>query len=223
MAHFVGTTACIVDDHPIFRQGLCAVLNETLEIEVLAQGGSAADAVELTRRQSPDIMILDLTMPGGGLNALRAIMESDPSMQCILLTACDDPETAIEAMSAGAKGYILKGVGVAELEAAIDAILHGGTFVSPNFAAALLQAALSGQERDDKGGALTHREMQVLRELERGKTNREIAKRLAISEKTVKFYMTNIMQKYGVKNRLEAVIAHRHAHERALSGQTRLS
>ncbi|KEP67972.1 chemotaxis protein CheY [Thioclava dalianensis] len=222
MTHFAGTTACIVDDHPIFRQGLCAVLQETLEIDVIAQGACATEAIALAARHCPDIMILDLTMPGGGLNALREIMDSIPSMQCILLTACDEPATAIEAMSSGAKGYILKGVGVVELEAAIDAILHGGTFVSPSFAAALLQAALSGPGKGDKGSVLTHRETQVLTELERGRTNREIAKRLAISEKTVKFYMTNIMQKYGVKNRLEAVIAHRQSHERALSRQTRL-
>ncbi|PFG63101.1 DNA-binding NarL/FixJ family response regulator [Thioclava sp. ES.031] len=222
MSDFAPTTACIVDDHPIFRQGLCAVLQDALEIEVLDQGSSAIDAIELARTRRPDVMILDLSMPGGGLNALRKIIDHDPSMQCILLTACDEPGTAIDAMSAGAKGYILKGVGVSELQAAIDAILHGGTFVSPSFAAALLQAALAGQEKSESEN-LTHREMQVLRELERGKTNREIAKRLAISEKTVKFYMTNIMQKYGVRNRLEAVIAHRQAHERALSGQARLS
>ncbi|KFE34468.1 response regulator [Thioclava atlantica] len=214
MSNYGEFTAGIVDDHPIFRQGLQTILAEDFGFATVHQGSSARDALEIATRHRPDILFLDLTMPGGGLEALRTISQADAGTHCVLLTACDAPDTAIEAMNIGARGYILKGVGIAELDSAIEAVLRGGTFVSPSFATALLRAAQSNAERHDSDASLTHRELQVLHELEQGRTNREIASTLSISERTVKFYMTNIMQKYGVKNRVAAVMAYRQGHEK---------
>ncbi|WP_102225921.1 response regulator [Acidimangrovimonas sediminis] len=204
-----GLCVGLVDDHPIFRQGLAALLAENMGCAAIHQGATADEAVEIASTHRPDVMFLDLSLPGGGMDALKRIAAAEPEVRCVLLTACDAAASAIEALNNGARGYILKGVGGRELVMAIDTILNDGTFVSPGFAATLLRAAQAPTDRQDPTQHLTQRELQVLHELERGHTNREIALRLDISEKTVKFYMTNIMQKYGVKNRVAAVLAFR--------------
>lgn len=218
MQSFAELVAAIVDDHPIFRTGLAALLKEEMGFGAIHQGASAEDAIALAERHAPDIFFLDLSMPGGGIAALKQIAEILPSARAVLLTACDAAETAIEALNEGASGYILKGVGATELTGAVNTILNGGTFVSPSFAATLLRAAQAPGDAAQSDVYLTQREIQVLRELEQGHTNREIAQRLTISEKTVKFYMTNIMQKYGVKNRVAAVMAFQKDHPAARDG-----
>ncbi len=206
----------VVDDHPILRHGLVAVLGSEPRFKVVAEGGSSTEAVQIANQHRPDVMILDLGIPGGGIEALKQICIEVPSTRCIVLTVCDSAETAIGALNAGAQGYILKGVSGADLKAAIWTVFNNESFVSPEFATKLLRAAqIKQQDTSQANGRLNHRESQVLREVESGLTNRKVAEKLGISEKTVKYYMSNIMEKYGVRNRVSAVVAHQ-ANRRAL-------
>ncbi len=199
----------VVDDHPILRHGLAAVLRSEAGFKVVAEGGSSTEALQIANVHRPNIMLLDLGIPGGGIEALKQICIQVPSTRCIILTVCDNADTAINALNSGAQGYILKGVSGEDLKAAIWTVFNNETFVSPDFATKLLMASqMEKQALSQAGGRLNFRENQVLREVESGLTNRKVAEKLQISEKTVKYYMTNIMQKYGVSNRTSAVVAH---------------
>lgn len=194
----------LVDDHPIYRQGLAAVFRAENRFKVVAEGSSSTDVLEIAKMYRPKIMLLDLGIPGGGITILKQLGIEFPEIHCVILTACDDPQTGIAALNAGAHGYILKGVSATELKAALWAVCKNETsFVSPEFATRLLSAA---QTKADSG--LSHREMQVLLEVVSGATNRMAAEKLSLSEKTVKHYMSSIMQKYGVTNRTSAVLAY---------------
>lgn len=205
MSKTARTTIAIVDDHPIVRQGLAAVLGSETQFKVVAEGKNVSEAVQIAAKNRPDLMILDLDIPGSGMDALRQISASFPSIRCIILTVCDRPETAIDALSAGAKGYILKGVGASDLKKAIHTVINDESFVSPEFAARLLTSAQVRKE--PVGEQLSFREAQVIREVESGLTNKQIATKLKLSEKTVKYYMSSLMQKLEVSNRVSAVIA----------------
>jgi two-component system, NarL family, nitrate/nitrite response regulator NarL len=202
-------TIGIIDAHPIFRKGLASVLRDELNIKEVFEGDSAAKAIEIADNHKPDLMILDLMIPnGGGVVALSLLARAHPGLPCVVLTMNDSPDSAINTLNEGARGYILKGIPVAEFVAAIRSILEGDTFVSPAFAKRLLTAAQENKARRDPIGTLTMREEQVLHELKSGHSNREIANALSIQEKTVKFYMSSIMHKLGAKNRVEALVAY---------------
>jgi DNA-binding NarL/FixJ family response regulator len=198
----------IVDDHPIYRQGLAAVFRAEPRFKVIAEGASSTEALEIAKAHRPKVMVLDLAIPGGGLETLKQMVIEFPETHCVILTACDDPQTGIAALNAGAHGYILKGVSASELKSAIWAVYKNeSSFISPEFAAKLLSAAQNRESaRIDIG--LSHREMQILLEVENGATNKMVAEKLSLSEKTVKHYMSSIMQKYGVTNRVSAVMAY---------------
>jgi two-component system nitrate/nitrite response regulator NarL len=199
----------IVDDHPILRHGLAAVLRNEPRFRLVAEGGSATEAVQIAQLHRPDVMILDLNIPGCGIEALKQLSVEFPSVRCIILTVCDSADTAIIALNAGAQGYILKGVSAADLKSAIWTVFNNESFVSPEFATKLLTAAQNKtQETTIADSRLSFREGQILREVEAGLSNRMVAEKLRISEKTVKYYMSSIMQKYGVSNRVSAVMAY---------------
>jgi DNA-binding NarL/FixJ family response regulator len=199
----------IVDDHPILRHGLAAVLRNEPRFRLVAEGGSATEAVQIAQLHRPDVMILDLNIPGCGIEALKQLSVEFPSVRCIILTVCDSADTAIIALNAGAQGYILKGVSAADLKSAIWTVFNNESFVSPEFATKLLLAAQSkNQHTSVTDSRLSFRESQILREVEAGLSNRMVAEKLRISEKTVKHYMSSIMQKYGVNNRVSAVMAY---------------
>ena len=199
----------IIDDHPILRHGLAAVLRNEPRFRLVGEGGNAAEALQIAQLHRPDIMILDLNIPGSGMEALKQIAVEFPEVRCIILTVCDSADTAIAALNAGAQGYVLKGVSGAALKAAIWTVFNNESFVSPEFATKLLNAAQHKKPDttiDDT--RLSFREGQILREVEAGLSNRMVAEKLRLSEKTVKYYMSSIMQKYGVNNRVSAVIAY---------------
>jgi two-component system nitrate/nitrite response regulator NarL len=199
----------IVDDHPILRHGLAAVLRNEPRFRLVAEGGSATEALQIAQLHRPDVMILDLNIPGCGIEALKQLSVEFPSVRCIVLTVCDSADTAIIALNAGAQGYILKGVSAADLKSAIWTVFNNESFVSPEFATKLLTAAQNkNQDTSITDSRLSSREGQILREVEAGLSNRMVAEKLRISEKTVKHYMSSIMQKYGVNNRVSAVIAY---------------
>ena len=201
-------SVAVVDDHPILRQGLAAVLRNEPRFRFVAEGGSATEALQIADVHRPDIIILDLNIPGGGIDALTQIAVEFPTVRCIVLTVCDNADTAISALNAGAQGYILKGVSGGELKSAIWTVFNNESFVSPEFATKLLLAAQNRQDTSVVDRRLSFRETQILREVAAGLSNRMVAEKLSLSEKTVKYYMSSIMQKYGVSNRVAAVMAY---------------
>jgi two-component system, NarL family, nitrate/nitrite response regulator NarL len=205
----------VIDDHPLLRDGVVGTLSRDPGLEVVGVGASASDAVTVAREFSPDVMLLDISMPGGGIEAARQISKSYPSVKSIMLTVSEREEDVSAAMEAGAHGYVLKGITGPDLIATIRTVYRGETYITPQFAARLL-ASLKLKASDAKipqrvETALTAREEQILNEVSVGLTNKEIARKLNLSEKTVKHYMTNVLQKLHARNRVEAVLAHQKA------------
>jgi DNA-binding NarL/FixJ family response regulator len=200
----------IVDDHPLFREGVANTLANSPEIEVVGQGSTAEDAVRLARDLLPDVLLLDISMKGGGINAVRTIAESYPVIKIVMLTVSEKEEDVLGSLKAGARGYILKGVTARELVRIVRAIEAGDAYVTPTLAASLLVDLR--QDRQSAGPSpgpldeLTDREHQILELLATGISNKEIARELNLSEKTIKHYMTNILQKLQVRNRVEAAL-----------------
>lgn len=199
----------IVDDHPLFRDGVVQTLRADNEIEIVGQAKTAAEAILLANELVPDIVLLDITIPGGGLNAAQKIAASLPIARIIMLTASEAEEDVLTALKAGARGYILKGVSGDELLKIVHNVYDGEAYVTPSLAVTLL-AELQNQHRVQPASGpldeLTERERQILEKVAAGMSNKEIAHELALSEKTVKNYMTNILQKLQVRNRVEAAL-----------------
>lgn len=200
----------IIDDHPLFREGVVHTLRSARVLEVVGEGGTADDAVRIARQELPDIVLLDVSMPGGGLEAARSIARVCPIVKTIVLTVSESEQDVAQALEAGVKGYILKGTSGSELLKTMFAISRGESYVSPGLAARLLTQVR--RQEPVQGAALpelTEREGQILAQVARGLTNKEIARALSLSEKTVKHHMTNVMQKLHVRNRVEAAMMYR--------------
>lgn len=202
-------TIVVVDDHPLYRAGVARTLSEASDLRVLGEGASADDAVELVRRTRPNIALLDISMPGGGIAAARRIAAERPETLVVMLTASEADDDIMESLAAGARGYVLKGVGAHDLLSVIRTVAAGGSYVSPSLAGRLLMAMKGkGQESAPKSplDSLTDREEEILRLVSAGKSNKEVGRTLGLQEKTVKHYMTSILQKLQVRNRTEAAI-----------------
>jgi DNA-binding NarL/FixJ family response regulator len=199
-------TLALVDDHPVLLRGLGDILNEEGNFSVIASGGSSKDATEIAMRDRPDVLIMDLNMPGNAFEAISLIVERAPETKVIAFTAATGTDVAVKALEAGASGYLVKGSTTTEVKGAIAAVLRGETYISQEVAFKVISALRTSTTRGNKV-RLSKREEQVLRLLMSGKTNREIAASIGIGEKTVKHYMTILMQKLQAKNRIEAVIA----------------
>jgi len=214
----------IIDDHPLFREGVVYTLRASRVLEVVGEGGCADDAVRIAKEELPDIVLLDVSMPGGGIEAARSIAQVCPIVKTIMLTVSESELDVAQALEAGVKGYVLKGTSGSELLKTMLAIARGESYVTPGLAARLLsQPARPEAARAAGLPELTGRESQILAHVARGLTNKEIARTLSLSEKTVKHYMTNVMQKLNVRNRVEAVLAFRKepaASRRASQGST---
>jgi DNA-binding NarL/FixJ family response regulator len=203
------TRVVVVDDHPLFREGVARILEDSGRFLVVGQGGTAEEAVRLTRAVAPDLVLLDLSMPGGGLAAARAIAEHAPETRIVVLTVSEDDDDIMEALKAGAKGYVLKGVGAAALVDIVESVANGESYVSPSLAARILTEMRSGEpspRREDPLATLTAREEEILRLVGTGLSNKQVALRLDLQEKTVKHHMTRILSKLQVRNRTEAAI-----------------
>jgi two-component system nitrate/nitrite response regulator NarL len=205
----------VADDHPLYRDGVARTLAERADFRVVGACGSAADAVALAERHRPDLVLLDISMPGGGIEAARRIAALGLATKIIMLTVSERDEDVMEALKAGAHGYALKGVGASELVDIVRTVASGGSFVSPTLAARLLQAMQNPDRRDrltkDPLAALAPREEQILELVATGLSNKEVARALDLQEKTVKHYMTSILQKLHVRNRVEAALLAREA------------
>lgn len=199
----------IVDDHPLFRDGVVQTLGADPEMDIVGQAKTAAEAMRLAAELLPDIILLDITIPGGGLNAAQAIAASLPIAKIIMLTASEAEEDVLTALKAGARGYILKGVSGDELVRIVRSVYAGEAYVTPGLAATLLAEMQNHRPAQPEAGPLdelTEREGEILEQVAAGMSNKEIAHRLSLSEKTVKNYMTNILQKLQVRNRVEAAV-----------------
>jgi DNA-binding NarL/FixJ family response regulator len=200
----------IADDHTLFREGLAGIISGTEDFEVVGQGGSMQEAVQLARDLLPDIILLDIDMPGGGLEAARIIAEELPVTRIVVLTSSEEDDHLIGALKIGARAYVLKGVAARELIRILRAVWAGESYVPPILAASLLLEMREAHSQQKQSPSpldeLTPRERQILEGLAAGLSNKEIGEQLFLSEKTVKHYMTNILQKLQVRNRVEAAL-----------------
>jgi DNA-binding NarL/FixJ family response regulator len=200
-------TVLLADDHPIYREGLAHTLCEQQGIAVVGQAADGAEAVLLAEALQPDLVLLDISMPkGGGLAALKQIRALSAPPYVAMLTASEAQDDLVQAMREGALGYILKGVGAGELVALVRDLARGQPHVPPGLAGRLLVSLRSRTEVRDPLADLSHREEDILRLVAQGKSNREVGEALDLQEKTVKHYMTSILQKLHVRNRVEAAM-----------------
>jgi two-component system NarL family response regulator len=188
----------VVDDHSLLRTGVANIINQEVDLEVVAEAADGLDGVEAFRAHRPDVTLMDLRMPGmEGVEAVRRIRELDAHARVIVLTTYDADEDIARALQAGAKAYILKDIAADALIACIRDVLAGKTYLAPTAAAKLAERVTRVQ--------LTPRELAALRLMANGQSNKEIATSLAISERTVKTHLAHLFEKLGVTSRTEAV------------------
>lgn len=188
----------LADDHPPLRAGLSSILNAQPGLTVIAEAGSGRETLEKCEAHQPDVLIVDLRMPDGdGIETIRALHKSTPTIHVLVLTTYDNEEDIFKALEAGARGYILKDTTSDEIIRAVREIHAGGRFLPPAIASRLADRMIRP--------SLTPRELDVLRLVSRGRSNKEIASAMFISEETVKSHMKGLFQKLGVHDRAEAV------------------
>lgn len=191
----------IVDDHPIVREGVSAILHTAPDIEVVGEAGDGAAAIRLAHDLQPDVVLMDLRLPGlDGVEATRRILAERPDTTVVVLTTYETDADILSAIEAGATGYLLKASPMEELLAGVRAAAAGQVALSPQVAAALVQ-----RTRDPASARPTRRELEVLRLVARGMTNAQIAASLQLSEATVKTHLLRLFEKLGVNDRTRAV------------------
>jgi DNA-binding NarL/FixJ family response regulator len=194
------TRILVVDDHPLLRLGVAAIIDAQSDMRVIAQAGTGEEAVRLFRKHRPDITMMDLRLPGmSGLEALRAIRQEDPHAKCLVLTTYEGDEDIHQALAAGALGYIIKGMSHETLVDALRRVRSGSLFLPPPVMRSLADRTPNLD--------LSPREREVLSLMVRGESNKEIGNELGITEATVKCHVSVILQRLGVNDRTQAVIA----------------
>jgi DNA-binding NarL/FixJ family response regulator len=202
------TAVLVVDDSELIRVGLVTVLESDPDLRVVAQGASGPEAVRLAAEHQPDLVLMDVEMPGGGLEATREIVEGSTRTRVLILTMFDLDDYVVEARRAGAAGFVLKTTGPADLIHAVKACAAGETVVGPSVMARLVDSYVRrppiAQVRDFD--ELTDRERDVLRAMTKGLSNAEIGRELYVAEATVKTHVARILAKLGVRDRVQAVV-----------------
>lgn len=204
----------IADDHPLFRKGLRTLLESMPQMPVIGEATSGQEAVTLTRQLKPDVVLLDLQMPGGGgLYAIRELTADQADVRILVVTLFDDDESVFNALKAGARGYVLKDADEDEMIRAIEAVAQGEAIFSPVIAARLMDyfSASRADQAQATFPELTDREREILILIARGRSNAEIADELVISLKTVRNHASNIFNKLHVADRLQAALRAREA------------
>jgi DNA-binding NarL/FixJ family response regulator len=201
---------CVVDRHPLYRDGIVLALNSQPDIEVTDQGATAWDAVRIVQERDPDVIVLDACTLGRSMEVIETILRQNPKIGIVVLAEMADEESVYAALRRGVRGYLLKGTNRAELVQTLRVLSQGQSFISPSLAAKLLMRSGPPAIAENKpaGGLphLTPREQQILSILVQGRSNKEIGNRLDLSEKTIKHHLTNILQKLRVRNRVEAAL-----------------
>ncbi|MBB3609320.1 response regulator transcription factor [Rhizobium sp. BK602] len=205
----------VIDDHPLFREGVTRSLAEIGGFSIVGEGNTKDDAVRIAEDARPDVLLMDISMPGGGLAAIPLILERVPDQKIVMLTVSEASDDVTTALRSGAKGYVLKGVGSRTLAEILRTVASGETYVAPTLSARLISAQGDGTPaKADLIGELTDRESEVLQLVAMGLSNKQIGLKLDLHEKTVKHHMTQIFTKLGVANRTEAAMAFRDALDR---------
>lgn len=200
-----GIRILVADDHPMLREGLVAVLSTQPDFEVVGEAADGSEAVRLAEALRPDVILLDLEMPGtDGVAALERLRDSGSEVRAVVFTAYDTDERILGALRAGARGYLLKGASRAEIFDAVRTVYAGGSLLQPGVTARVLEHLGRGDE-GARANQLTPRELEVLDLISEGLQNSEIAERLFVTERTVKFHVSSILAKLGADNRTEAV------------------
>ncbi|WP_395821872.1 LuxR C-terminal-related transcriptional regulator [Devosia sp.] len=203
------TRIAFIDDHPTLLAGMVAIFSTEPDYEIVGTGVSADDAVRLAETAAPDVLIADMSMPGDVFAAIANVTRRTPPVQVIVFTAYANVDTALQAVDAGAQGFVLKGRPTTDLLTAIQTVRSDEIYVSPDFAPKLMGGFRNRarREKEMRSAQLSAREVQIVECLLQAKSNKEIARTLDLSEKTIKHYMTNLMNKLKVKSRLEVVLA----------------
>jgi len=192
-------TVLIVDDHPMFRQGIATVINDLADMEVVAEAGNGLESVEQYRRHKPDVVIMDLRMPTlSGVEAISIIRAESPSAKILVMTTYQGDVEALRALKAGAQGYLMKSAVADDLALAIRQVFRGNKYVPSDLAASLADHVISG--------TLSKREIEVLKSAALGNSNLQTAQALSISEETVKSHMKSIIAKLNARDRTHAVL-----------------
>ena len=205
-------TVVIADDHALFRRGLTMVLESEPDIDVVGEANDGHEVVTLAEKHIPNIVLMDVRMPGrGGIDAAQAIKDSVPSTKILMLTISDEEEDLYDAIKVGASGYLLKEISIEEVADSIRQVHAGQSLISPSMASKLLTEFAAMARKDEEKQQmptprLTDREMEVLTLVAQGLNNRDIAKELFISENTVKNHVRNILEKLHLHSRMEAVV-----------------
>lgn len=196
----------LVDDHRIVREGVASMLGTQADLRIVGEAGTGAEALAQALRLRPDVVLLDLELPDlDGVSVLERLRAEAPKVRAIILTAHGSDERILDAVRAGAKGYLLKGAGLDEVLRAVRVVAAGGSLLEPAVAARLLQSVQRLLRDGQTPEALSERERAILTLMSRGLSNKAIGEELHLAERTVKFYATIIFQKLGVSNRAEAV------------------
>jgi DNA-binding NarL/FixJ family response regulator len=202
----------IVDDHALFRRGLMLVLESDEGIDVVGEAEDGDEAIAKAEQLAPDVVLMDVRMPKiSGIDATRRLAETLPTSKIIMLTVSDEEDDLYEAIKAGATGYLLKEISIEEVADAVRAVMQGQTLISPSMASKLIAEFANLSKRADERTSvpapkLTDRELEVLKLVAQGLTNREVADQLFIAENTVKNHVRNILEKLHLHSRMEAVL-----------------
>ena len=198
----------LVDDHPIVLAGLVDILRAHAQYSVVGTGSTAEAALRLVREGGCDVLIADLNLPGDMIETIRQIRAERPEVKVLVFTAAASPDICMQVLGAGANGFVLKGSSGGDLFYAIEEVAAGKEFISSSMASKVIrEMRIADQRKAERAAvALNSREDQVVQELLNGSSNKEIANKLKLSDKTVKHYMTQIMQKFNARNRLEVVL-----------------
>lgn len=213
-----GIKIAVIDDHPLFREGVTRSFSDIAEFEMVGEGGSRDDALRIVRELCPDVMLMDISMPGNGLETIGEALDACPHLKIVMLTVSESSDDIAKALKLGAKGYVLKGIGSRGLADVVRTVAAGESYVSPALSARLiagLSGGADGAEKPDPMAELTDREQEVLNLVASGLSNKRVARELDLHEKTVKHHMTRILSKLKVTNRTEAALAMRDASDRS--------
>jgi DNA-binding NarL/FixJ family response regulator len=197
----------LLDDHEVVRRGVRELLEQCDDIEVVGEAATAEEAMARIPPTRPDVAVIDMRLPdGNGVEVCRAVRSHDPAIRCLILTSFADDEALFDAIIAGASGYLLKQVKGTDFVEAVRQVGAGRSLLDPNVTAQVLERLRKGPEEDERLARLTDQERRILELIAEGLTNRQIAERMFLAEKTVKNYVSNLLSKLGMERRTEAAV-----------------